>query len=52
MPLNFTTRSMITSPALRPLVIWVSPLAAAPVVTGTDFCEPPTTWVTVACPFE
>ena len=48
--LNLTTRSMTTSPALTPLVIWVSPPVLMPVVTGCDTWEPPTTLVTVDCP--
>ena len=47
-PLNLTDRLMTTSPALRPLVIWVYPLALMPVVTACETWEPPTTLVTVA----
>ena len=37
---------------MTPLMIWVSPLSAAPTVTGFTTWLPFTTWVTVAWPFE
>ena len=46
------TCSTTLSPAVTPLVIWVSPLWAAPTVTGFTTWAPFTTWVTVAWPLE
>ena len=51
-PLNLTTRSSTFSPAVSPLVTWVSPPELTPVVTGRDALFPFWTTVTVDWPLE